>query len=36
MSGDFFDTPKGNPKDYFVPNFGLDNEIVAAQKNIKD
>lgn len=27
---------EGWPKKYFVPNFGLDNDVVATQKHIKD
>lgn len=31
-----FKKPKGHPVDYYVPNFGLDHDILTAQKNIKD
>ena len=27
---------KGIPRNYFVPNFGLDEDIVSTQKNIAD
>ena len=30
-----FKKPKENPKDYFVPNFGIDHDILDAQANIK-
>ena len=26
--------PKGHPIDYFVPNFGIDNDIKATDKHI--
>ena len=28
--------PKGHPIDYFVPNFGIDNDIKATDKHIAD
>ena len=28
--------PKGYPTDYFVPNFGVDHEIVATHKHMGD
>jgi len=31
-----FKAPKGHPVDYYVPNFGLDADILVAQKNIAD
>ena len=31
-----FKKPKGHPVDYYVPNFGVDPEITAAQKHIAD
>jgi len=30
-----FKTPKGPPRNYYVPNFGMDQDIVDAQQNIK-
>ena len=31
-----FTAAKGHPKDYFVPNFGIDSDVAASQKNLKD
>ena len=31
-----FKTPKGHPVDYFVPNFGLDHEILSSQSDLKE
>jgi len=31
-----FKAPKPHPQNYFVPNFGLDHDILAAQKSTKD
>jgi hypothetical protein len=31
-----FEAAKPPPRNYFVPNFGLDHDILASQKNTKD
>ena len=31
-----FKTPKGHPKDYFVPNFGVDKDVLTTQKHISE
>jgi hypothetical protein len=31
-----FKAPKGHPVDYFVPNFGLDHEILTSQSNLDE
>lgn len=31
-----FRQPKGNPVDYWVPNFGVDSDIIDAQQHIAD
>jgi len=37
MNASFDDNEnKLNPRDYFVPNFGMDRDIEASLKNLKD
>jgi hypothetical protein len=36
MGDDYFKDPKTHAKDYFVPNFGQDNEIATSIENTKN